>query len=103
MSRRNATTTIMSRRNAATAIVSRRNATAKKAPRVEIGSVTDKFQRVFIQHHHEMMEEWIKQHKAQVDEQSEAIKEAQKWQMWGAAAFGLSAVLGLLVNINRKK
>jgi hypothetical protein len=93
----------MYRRNAATNIMSRRNAKARQAPRVEIGSVTDKFQRVFIQHHHEMMAEWMEQHKAQVDEQNEAIKEAQKWQMWGAAAFGLSAVLGLLVNMNRKK
>ena len=89
----------MYRRNAATAIVSRRNAT----PRIERGGTIDNFQRDFIQHHHEMMNQWMEQHKAQVDEQSEAIKEAQKWQMWGAAAFGLSAVLGLLVNMNRKK
>jgi len=103
MSRRNAATTIMSRRNAATTTMSRRNAGAKTAPRIERGSVADNFQRDFIHHHNVLMNEWMKQHKAQVDEQSEAIKEAQKWQMWGAAAFGLSAVLGLLVNINRKK
>ena len=76
---------------------------AKGATRIERGGTIDNFQRDFIQHHHVMMNEWMEQHKAQVDEQSEAIKEAQKWQMWGAAAFGLSAVLGLLVNMNRKK
>lgn len=89
----------MYRRNAATAIVSRRN----PAPRIERGGTIDNFQRDFIHHHNVLMNQWMEQHKAQVDEQSEAIKEAQKWQMWGAAAFGLSAVLGLLVNMNRKK
>jgi hypothetical protein len=81
----------------------RRNAARRDLPPVEAGSVTDKFQREFLQHNHVLMKEFQDSHEELMKKQNEAVIEAQKWTMYGGIAFGLSALIGVFVKCARDK
>ena len=79
----------------------RRNAARSNVPPVEAGSVTDKFQRQFLQHHHVLMKDLQDSHEELMNKQNEAVIEAQKWTMYGGIAFGATAIIGLLVKLTQ--